>query len=750
MKHFLRYSLMCVLSILWGTTFAQTDVKFDFDNGDAALFGLPGVSCNADEANGIAESHDGDFTQDATATKDGVSITVSAAEEGAKNANRIWNKSAVLRMYSGSLTIEAPGHKITKLVINYSKDKWQADSKPDVGAFTSSTDQTTIWSGSSSKVVIKIAGNSQMKDITVTLDGESGGQGSGDTNYGTAEAPLTVAEALTIATALDADASTSEDVYTKGVVTEITTAWSSQFKNVSFNISNDGGTINLAVFRCKAETEDYVLVGDEVIIKGKLKNYKGNTPEYDAGCEIISLVPGDGHDTTPHTDVKFDFDNGDAALFGLPGVSCNADEANGIAESHDGDFTQDATATKDGVSITVSAAEEGAKNANRIWNKSAVLRMYSGWLTIEAPEHTITKVVINYSKGKWQEDSKPDVGEFTSSTDQTTIWEGSSSKIVIKIAGNSQITDITVTLDGESGGQGSGDTNYGTAEAPLTVAEAIAAAIANGDTASKEDYYVKGKICSIKYEYSAQYGTATYNISEDGSEGTEFMVYSSYYFDNKSWQEGDTQIKVGDEVIVCGKIINYNGNTPEFASKQNYLISLNGKTSSGTSEDPEAALNHGTADTPLTVAEAIAAAEVVGTKASTGDFYVKGKICSIKYEYSAEYGTATYNISEDGSEGTEFTVYSSYYLDNKKWQEGDDQIAVGDEVIVCGKIINYNGNTPEFASKQNYLVALNKATGIQNVKISKANGAIYNLAGQQVEKATKGIYIQNGKKFIVK
>ena len=376
--------------------------------------------------------------------------------------------------------------------------------------------------------------------------------------------------------------------------------------------------------------------------------------------------------------------------------------------------------------------------------------MYSGWLTIEAPEHTITKVVINYSKGKWQEDSKPDVGEFTSSTDQTTIWEGSSSKIVIKIAGNSQITDITVTLDGESGGQGSGDTNYGTAEAPLTVAEAIAAAIANGDTASKEDYYVKGKICSIKYEYSAQYGTATYNISEDGSEGTEFTVYSSYYFDNKSWQEGDTQIKVGDEVIVCGKIINYNGNTPEFASKQNYLISLNGKTSSGTSEDPEAALNHGTADTPLTVAEAIAAAEVVGTKASTGDFYVKGKICSIKYEYSAEYGTATYNISEDGSEGTEFTVYSSYYLDNKKWQEGDDQIAVGDEVIVCGKIINYNGNTPEFASKQNYLVALNKATGIQNVKISKANGAIYNLAGQQVEKATKGIYIQNGKKFIVK
>ncbi|MBR5037770.1 MAG: hypothetical protein IKX65_03510 [Prevotella sp.] len=309
MKHLLRYSLMCALSLLWGTSFAQTEVKFDFDNGDAALFGLPGVSCNADEENGIAESHDGDFTQDATATKDGVSITVSAAEEGAKNANRIWNKSAVLRMYSGTLTIEAPGHQITKIVINYSKDKWQADSKPDTGAFTSSTNQTTIWEGSSSKVVIKIAGNSQMKDITVTLDGESGGQGSGDTSYGTAEAPLTVAEALAIATALDKDAKTPEgvDVYTKGVVTEITTAWSSQYKNVSFNFSNDGGTTKLLVYRCKAETEDYVLAGDEVVIKGTLKNYKGDTPEYDAGCEIISLVQGSGHSgTTPETPEEID------------------------------------------------------------------------------------------------------------------------------------------------------------------------------------------------------------------------------------------------------------------------------------------------------------------------------------------------------------------------------------------------------------------------------------------------------------
>ena len=297
--------------------------------------------------------------------------------------------------------------------------------------------------------------------------------------------------------------------------------------------------------------------------------------------------------------------------------------------------------------------------------------------------------------------------------------------------------------------------NHGTATDPISVADAIANAKAIGTEASAKDFYVKGKISSIKFEYSAQYGTATYNISDDGSTGTVFTVYGSYYFDNKSWQEGQTQIAVGDEVVVCGKIINYNGNTPEFADKKNYLVSLNGKTSSEVVpvENPEDKMDHGTAASPINVADALADAIAIGTKASTNDFYVKGKISSIKYEYSAEHGTATYNISEDGTAGTEFTVYSSYYFDNKSWQEGDNQIAVGDEVIVCGKIINYNGNTPEFASKQNYLVSLNgnTATGIQDVRLSETKGAVYNLTGQRVGKPTqKGIYLIKGKKVLVK
>ena len=44
-----------------------------------------------------------------------------------------------------------------------------------------------------------------------------------------------------------------------------------------------------------------------------------------------------------------------------------------------------------------------------------------------------------------------------------------------------------------------------------------------------------------------------------------------------------------------------------------------------------------------------------------------------------------------------------------------------------------------------------EATGIEGLKTAKtANGKIYNLAGQEVMNAQKGLYIQNGKKIVIK
>ncbi len=142
-----------------------------------------------------------------------------------------------------------------------------------------------------------------------------------------------------------------------------------------------------------------------------------------------------------------------------------------------------------------------------------------------------------------------------------------------------EVTNAYISTDGGGSGTG-GDSSTGTLESPLTASQAydIVAAMESGKT-SEADYYVKGKICSIKFTFSAQYGTATFNISDDGATGgKEFIAYSCYYFGNQPWVEGNTQVQVGDEVVVCGKVVNYGGNTPEFASKKNYLVKLNSQT----------------------------------------------------------------------------------------------------------------------------------------------------------------------------
>ena len=145
-------------------------------------------------------------------------------------------------------------------------------------------------------------------------------------------------------------------------------------------------------------------------------------------------------------------------------------------------------------------------------------------------------------------------------------------------------SDIAAAGTVEAGEEGGTDTpsgeaqGDGTLETPFNAvaANAVAGALEQGST-STEDYYIRGKISEIKFTFDAEHGTATFFISDDGTTANQFQVYSALYLGNRNWAEGDTQISLGDEVIVYGKLTNFKG-TPETASKKAYLYSLNGKT----------------------------------------------------------------------------------------------------------------------------------------------------------------------------
>jgi len=62
------------------------------------------------------------------------------------------------------------------------------------------------------------------------------------------------------------------------------------------------------------------------------------------------------------------------------------------------------------------------------------------------------------------------------------------------------------------------------------------------------------------------------------------------------------------------------------------------------------------------------------------------------------------------------------------------------------------GISAESSQSTALLLDFGATTGISNVAISNANASapIYDLSGRRVVKATKGLYIQNGKKFLIR
>ena len=157
-------------------------------------------------------------------------------------------------------------------------------------------------------------------------------------------------------------------------------------------------------------------------------------------------------------------------------------------------------------------------------------------------------------------------------------------------------------------------TGKGTADDPYNVVAAINA-VANLTWTSSDDYqstdvvYVKGKISSIvdkgTFTDSGTFGNASFHISTDGTSVNDFYAYRILYLGNKHFKSGQTDIKVGDEVVICGKLMNYKGNTPETASGA-YLYSLNGETGGGQGSESEPK-GTGTLEDPYNPAGAAAA-----------------------------------------------------------------------------------------------------------------------------------------------
>lgn len=119
------------------------------------------------------------------------------------------------------------------------------------------------------------------------------------TGDGSVANPYTVADAIYLVQSLDGN-ETDQAFCVKGKVVAVSEAFNTQYGNGTFTISDDGAPANIfTAYRVLylgnkkyTATDAQIQPGDNVIIYGKLVNYRGNTPETVQGTAFLYELNG--------------------------------------------------------------------------------------------------------------------------------------------------------------------------------------------------------------------------------------------------------------------------------------------------------------------------------------------------------------------------------------------------------------------------------------------------------------------------
>ena len=239
------------------------------------------------------------------------------------------------------------------------------------------------------------------------------------------------------------------------------------------------------------------------------------------------------------------------------------------------------------------------------------------------------------------------------------------------------------------------------------------------ETTASEAYLVsspvdlsKSTAAYLQFEYILRYVRA-------GQTENKVLITDNYTGDptTTTWTDITGTLTEGSDWTTFAT---YKKNIPaEFLGKSNVVIALmySCTTTSSTIEIKNLIMKDGTVEESGTTPETPATGEAKGSgtqadpynaaaanKAAEGlkegeekkDVYVSGIISQIK-ELSTEFGNASFYISDDGkTEGSQFYVFRALYLNGAKFT-ANDQIKVGQKVVVKGSLVNFKGNTPELA-----------------------------------------------------
>jgi len=239
--------------------------------------------------------------------------------------------------------------------------------------------------------------------------------------------------------------------------------------------------------------------------------------------------------------------------------------------------------------------------------------------------------------------------------------------------------------------QGDGSTNN-----PFNVTAAIAKCMEVGTTTSSQKYYIKGYVAA-DVAVDTKYGNITFEIADSKDGGPRFTAYQMAGSDGKKLAD-NFKLSKGDEVVICGKVVNYNGSKPETEGQgKSIIVSVNGKDTNGAStgggDNPGGGGDTpgSGSDTPGGNAQVVTIAQFNAAAVSTDVWYqLTGTVKNLKD--GDQYG----NFDLEDATGS---VYVYGLLSEKGGEKKKFQDLVTAKGIANGKKITIIGTRGDFNGK---------------------------------------------------
>ncbi|MBP5657481.1 MAG: hypothetical protein J6X52_03025 [Clostridia bacterium] len=572
-------------------------------------------------------------------------------------------------------------------------------------------------------------------------------------------------EIVDAAFALAAGQSLSGSKTLTGVVKAIVTAYNSEYKNVTVNITVKNSVGEDKVIQCyRMEGADAATVGigDTITVTGTIKNYYG-TIEFDAGCTFVTIAKGE-EQKPPETEEEIL-----AAAFALdvntalPGTYSLTGIVTSKADSNQVHFT---VGGKDILCYRMNSENYAEIGVGDKITVTGSIKNYNGTVEFDSGNTAVIVEKAQSEESSGEESSEPasqpedeteaDIvdaafalgkGESLNGTKTLTgVVSGMVNpynetekdvSVNMKVKGNDGAEKIIqcYLMKGEDAATvGINDTikvtgtikNYnGTVEfdkgatfvtvkkgtppaQPKTEQEILTAAFA----------LPKGEILPGTYTLT---GTVTEKLEKDNQ--VKMTVAGKEILCFKMEAQSYGEVGKGDKIAVTGVLKNYNG-TIEFISGCTAQII----EKADPSEVSEPETSETSAQKPTTEKEILAAAFALAEgEELEGTYSLTGKVTEIVEKYQDKFGNVTVLFEVGGKTVKAYRVV------------GDDapDIEVGDKIKVTGRILNYQG-TVEF-DKDSAVVIVKKntpASGDSGIAVF-AVVAVLALAGAVAVKKAK-------------